>query len=102
MGDPVAHIDHGRPGTETDGIDRSIGSIVARGTRSGIAKYAHRDMDADGIEDLIVIYQDGYIELLLNRGGKFRSRGMIAYNRDIDPQHISFADFTHDGYSDIV
>ncbi len=67
MGDPVAHIDHGRAGTEIDGIDRSIGSILARGTRSGIADYAHRDMDADGIADLIVIYQDGYIELLLNR-----------------------------------
>lgn len=96
MGDPVAHVDHGRPGTEIDGIDRTIGSIVERGTRSGIANFAHRDMDADGIEDLIVIYQDGYIELLLNRGGKFRSRGMVAYNRDIDAQNIIFADFTHD------
>ncbi len=67
MGDPVAHIDHGRPGTETDGIDRSIGSILERDTRSSIANFAHRDMDADGIEDLIVVYQDGYIGLLLNR-----------------------------------
>jgi hypothetical protein len=59
-------------------------------------------MDADGIDDIIIVYQDGYIELLLNRGGKFRSRGMIAYNRDIDSQHIYFADFTNDGYSDTV
>lgn len=30
LGDPVAHIDHGRPGTEIDGIDRTVGSIIAR------------------------------------------------------------------------
>jgi FG-GAP-like repeat len=102
MGDPVAHVDHSRPSTEIDGIDRTIGSIVERGTRSGIASFAHRDMDADGVEDLIVIYQDGYIELLLNRGGKFRSRGMVTYNRDIDAKNIVFADFIHDWYWDIV
>lgn len=67
MGDPVAHIDHGRADTEIEGIDRTIGSIIDRGNRSGIADFAHRDMDADGIEDLIVTYQDGYIELFLNR-----------------------------------
>ncbi|MBC7503535.1 VCBS repeat-containing protein [Candidatus Gracilibacteria bacterium] len=102
LGDPVAHIDHGRPGTEIDGIDRTVGSIVARSSEKGISDFFHRDMDADGIEDLLIVYADGYIELFLNRGGKFRSRGMIIYNRDIDSKKISFADFTHDGYSDIV
>ena len=67
MGDPVAHVDHGRPSTEIDGIDRSIGSIVARGTRSGLSDFFHRDMDADGLEDLLVVYDDGYIELFLNQ-----------------------------------
>jgi hypothetical protein len=47
-------------------------------------------MDADGLEDIIVLYQDGYIELFLNRGGKFRSRGMITYNKDIDTKNIEF------------
>lgn len=102
MGDPVAHVDHGRPSTEIDGIDRSIGSIVARGNRSGISDFFHRDMDADGLDDLLVAYDDGYIELFLNRGGKFRSRGMITYNRDIDTERLAFGDFTHDGYSDLI
>ena len=74
LGDPVTHVDHGRPGTEKEGIDRTIGSMIARGTRSGIADVFHRDMDADGILDLIVLYQDGYMELFLNHGNKFRSR----------------------------
>lgn len=74
LGDPVTHVDHNRPGTEKDGIDRTIGSIITRGTRSGIADVFHRDMNADGIMDLIVLYQDGYMELFLNHNGKFRSR----------------------------
>ncbi len=58
LGDPVAHVDHGRGGTEIDGIDRSIGSIITRGTQRGISDFFHRDMDADGIDDLIVVYTD--------------------------------------------
>jgi hypothetical protein len=67
MGDPVAHVDHGRTGTEIDGVDRSIGSIVARSNQSRISDFFHRDMDADGLEDLLVAYDNGYVELFLNR-----------------------------------
>ncbi len=74
LGDPVTHVDHGRPGTEKDGIDRTLGSMITRGTRSGIVDVYHRDMNADGIQDLVVLYQDGYMELFLNHGNKFRSR----------------------------
>ncbi len=59
-------------------------------------------MNADGLLDLIVVYQDGFIELFLNQGNRFRSRGMIAYNKDLDSKKITFGDFTHDGYGDIV
>ena len=59
-------------------------------------------MNADGIEDLIVVYQDGYLELFLNHRGKFRSRGIIAYNKDIDAQRLNFGDFLSDGYGDII
>ncbi len=70
----MTHIDHNRPGTEIDGIDRTVGSIIARGTQSGIADVFHRDMDKDCSIDLIVLYEDARIELFLNHGGKFRSR----------------------------
>ena len=102
MGDPVAHVEKGRPSTEIDGVDRSIGSIIARGGRSGISDFFHRDMDADGLDDLLIVYDDGYIELLMNQRGTFRSRGMISYNHDIDSKQIRFADLTRDGYSDII
>jgi len=58
MGDPVAHVDHGRPRTEIDGLDRSIGSIIARSSQSQIADYFHRDMDHDSYEDLLVAYDN--------------------------------------------
>ena len=59
-------------------------------------------MNADGISDLVVLYQDGFVELFLNLGGKFRSRGMIAYNKDIDMSQLKFGDFIFDGYGDII
>ena len=102
LGDPVAHIDHGRVGTEIDGIDRTVGSIVTRSNGNGIANFFHRDMNADGLSDLLVLYQDGYMELFLNHKGKFRSRGMISYNRDIDNKNVFFADFLSDGFGDII
>ena len=40
-------------------------------------------MNADGLEDLIVIYDDGFMELYLNMGGVFRGKQMIAYLPDI-------------------
>lgn len=54
------------------------------------------------MEDLVILYDDGYIELFLNRGGKFRSRGMITYNKDLDTKNIAFGDFTSDGFGDII
>ncbi len=102
LGDPVTHIDHKRPGTEIDGIDRTVWSIVARATQAGIADVFHRDMDHDGIVDLIVLYDDSRIELFLNHKGKFRSRWIIAYNKDLDSKKMAFWDFTHDWYGDIV
>lgn len=47
-------------------------------------------MNADGKMDLIVLYQDGFVELFLNLGGKFRSRGMITYNKDIGTSQLEF------------
>ena len=37
------------------------------------------DMNADGLEDIIVIYNDGFLELYLNLGGVFRKKQKIAY-----------------------
>ncbi len=68
LGDPVAHIEHRTVGTEIDGIDRTIGRQVASSTHGSIRSYTHKDMNHDGMEDIIVIYDDGFVELLVNIG----------------------------------
>jgi hypothetical protein len=102
IGDPVAHVTQGRVGTQVDGMDRTVGTQITDGRHASIVDYFHKDMNHDGVNDLLVQYSDGYIELFLNLGGKFRSRGYIAYLPHIGNQGIQFADFQHDGYADIV
>lgn len=59
-------------------------------------------MNHDGLEDIVVVYDDGFIELLLNLGGRFRSKKMIAYIPDLGNRGISIGDFRGDGYGDII
>lgn len=102
LGDPVTHNDHKAPGTELDGIDRSIGTELTSPQASPVKSYAQRDMDKDGYDDIVVQHSDGYIELLLNLGDRIRSRGNIAYVPDLTSRGLSLGDFTHDGYADIL
>ncbi len=62
----MAHVDRGAPGTEFEGVDRSVGTQIASSSERGIASYKYRDMNADSLEDIIVIYDDGFLELYLN------------------------------------
>lgn len=84
-----------------DGLDRSIGTQITSGA-SPIASFAHRDMDADGYEDVIALRNDGYLDLVLNQRGKFRYRERIAYTPDLVTRGITLGDFTHDNYADII
>ncbi len=58
LGDPVAHVDSGAPDTEIDGIDRTIGTQIAGSAERTLSSYKYRDMNADGLEDIIAIYDD--------------------------------------------
>lgn len=102
LGDPVAHIDHGAPGTQKEGIDRTIGTQIASSAHGSIQSYLHKDMNHDGYEDIVIFYTDGFVELLLNINGKFRSRKMIASIPDSGVRKVAVGDFTADGYSDII
>lgn len=46
-------------------------------------------MNRDGYEDIILVYSDGFLELLVNAGGKFRSKKMIAHIPDKGNRGIS-------------
>ncbi len=66
LGDPVAHVDKNLPGTNREGIDRSIGKQIASSGRGNIVSTTHHDMNNDGFEDILVVYDDGFIQLYLN------------------------------------
>ncbi len=59
-------------------------------------------MDKDGYADMITLDRDGYLNLLLNMGSRFRPREVIAYTPDLVERGISLGDFHGDGYADIL
>lgn len=93
MGDPVASVEKNAIGTQIDGLDRSIGTQIADGRKSQIHDFFQKDMNADGLDDVLVQYVDGYMELLLNIHGKFRSMGYIAYLPRLQNSLVRVGDF---------
>lgn len=102
MGDPIASVRHGEPDTQVDGLDRSIGTQITDSRRSQIQNFFEKDMNGDGLNDVIVQYEDGYIQLLLNIGGRFRSLGNIAFLPKNRNSLIEIGDFRGDKFSDII
>jgi hypothetical protein len=100
--DPVAHLEIGVPGTEREWVDRSIGTQIAWSSERRIQSYKHGDMDGDGLEDIVIIYSDGFLELLLNTGGSFRKTEKIAYIPDMTSLGVELGDFTGDRHADII
>lgn len=58
LGDPVTHNDKRAPGTELDGIDRSIGTQLTSSLDSPVQSYIQADMTNDGIDDIVVLHTD--------------------------------------------
>jgi hypothetical protein len=102
MGDPVAHVDHMAPGTQVEWIDRTIGTQITSNLWAGVSSYAYRDMDADELDDIITLDTDGYVNLYLNMGSRFRYREQIAYLPDLSERWVSLWDFWGDSYADII
>lgn len=100
--DPVAHVDVDAPWTDIEGIDRTIGTQITPISTQSITSFSHRDMDADGYDDILALYSDGYLSLLLNQRGKFRVRENIAFVPDLLSRWVSLGDFQDDNYADIL
>ncbi len=93
IGDPVASVNHGEPDTQIDGLDKSIGTQIADSRKSQIHDFFQKDMNADNLPDVLVQYSDGFMELLLNINGKFRSVGNIVYLPRLRNSLVQVADF---------
>jgi hypothetical protein len=51
-------------------------------------------MDGDGLEDILIVFSDGFVELYQNIGTTFRKKQKIAYIPNITPLGIELGDFT--------
>jgi hypothetical protein len=48
-----------------------------------ITGYKVFDVNNDEWEDIVVFYNDGHIQLIMNMSGKWRDMGYIAYVSDV-------------------
>ena len=62
--------------------------MVASSAEKAIQSYSHRDMDGDDDEDIVIVYDDGYIDLLQNISGRFQRKQIIAYLPDLASRDI--------------
>lgn len=102
LGDPVAHVDNMAPGTHSEWIERSIGTRVTSSQGLPLISYSLRDMDKDGLDDIVTLDTGWWVHLVLNRGTRIRYKEQIAYLPDVTERWLSIADTTADGYGDIV
>ncbi len=98
--DPVVHIDPKK--VIKHNLDRTIGKTILMETRWVITGYKVFDVNNDEWEDIVVFYNDGHIQLIMNMSWKWRDMGYIAYVSDVKDGLKWVWDFSGDGYEDIV
>ena len=67
-----------------------------------MVSYTVSDTNNDGYDDIVILYDTGYLELFLNEKGRFRSRGFVAHFSDSGEKDFSAGGFTGDRYSDFL
>ncbi len=102
MWDPVAHVDNMAVGTVEEWIDRSIWTRLTSSISSSVVSYSLRDMDKDGLDDIVTVDGNGAVSLILNMWSRFRTREQIAYLGDLLERGLFLGNFTWDGYADIL
>lgn len=79
LGDAVAHLPHLDNGSN---FDRTIGKQISVGKGEQIESYKRIDANGDGVPDVVIFYEGGKIQLLMNYGGSLKDMGYIAYVSD--------------------
>lgn len=79
LGDAVSHL----PKIVTaSNFDRTIGTQISVGNGERIESYRKIDMNGDGVPDIVIFYESGKIQLLMNYSGSFKDMGYLAYVSD--------------------
>lgn len=79
LGDAVSHL----PRISTmSNFDRTIGTQLTVGNGEQIESYKKIDVNGDGVSDIVIFYESGKIQLLINYSGSFKDMGYLAYVSD--------------------
>jgi hypothetical protein len=86
--------------TNTDG---SVGQAIFSNPNKTIFQTIPADINNDGLQDLVIAYTDGSIQLLKNYGGKkpYENLGNLMLIADTIKE-IKVADVNNDNYPDII
>jgi hypothetical protein len=100
LGDPVARLPE--LGNTQNGYDRTLGKRIDGSLGGTIESYNTLDYNHDGMQDIVVFYTDGRVELIQNFSGTYKSLGYLVYVVDAGPERKVAGDFSGDGFWDIV
>lgn len=79
LGDAVSHLP---PVVGASNFDRTIGTQISSGNGEQIESYKKIDVNGDSVPDLVIFYESGKIQLLMNYAGSFKDMGYLAYVSD--------------------
>ncbi len=99
LGDPVSHLPKV---VMNSNFDRTIGKQISLGNGEQIETYKKIDANGDGVSDIVIFYESGKIQLLMNYAGSFKDMGYLAYVSDGAKGRKEVGNFFGDGYDDIV
>lgn len=63
-------------------FDHTIGTQISIGNGEQIESYKKMDINGDGVPDMVIFYESGKIQLLINYSGSFKDMGYLAYVSD--------------------
>lgn len=79
LGDAVSHLPKV---STTSNFDRTIGTQISVGNGEQIESYKKIDVNGDTVPDIVIFYESGKIQLLINYSGSFKDMGYLAYVSD--------------------
>ncbi|EKE29579.1 MAG: hypothetical protein ACD_2C00141G0001 [uncultured bacterium (gcode 4)] len=98
--DPVISLETKK--SATSDFDKTVWKKILEEKSAKIENYKKIDYNADGNPDVVVFYENWYIELLSNYGGNYKDMWYLAYISDAWRDRKWVWDFSGDKYEDIA
>ncbi len=83
------------------GLDRTVGEPIYIGD-SPVSDFTFRDVNSDGLKDIIAFHDDGLVGARMNNGSDHIDIGDLLSVSEANNGMVRAGDFRGDGYADIV